>query len=617
MRIAADMPLAPVLVVPAARTNTAHSRSGLPVHRQSPRRRRDRRGGDHARRGDRRRQRHAAARRVLRPAARAVPQHPVALARRRCETTCRPVRAASRSPGPGLRSSSGPSPTVSTRSSPHSSSPFPHPRPCFPCGWHRQERTSDDQRQPVLQDSPGEAPQCSSHRRCRPRAGARDAEGRRVHRRRSREAAGRRRDDVDRDDAVQPEPPAARGLRQAGHPPGRWDADRVQHDRGLRRCLDGHRRHACVTRLARGDRRLDRARRARAPLRRPRVHRRLRQDDPGRRDGACAARSAGARALQRLDRGGPLPRGRRDDPGCLRGGRCACGRNDLRPRGACARERRVPGSRRVRRALHGEHDGDRARLPRRERPGAERDPGEPSRASRRRRCAPASSRCSSSWRTRARRRCSPARRSRMRSRRSRRPAARRTACCTCSRSRPRPASRSRSTTSTRSRRGRRSSPTSSPAAATSRPTSSRPAASRSSRASSCAPASSTRTRSAVDGRSLRQVADGAHERPGQDVVVSWDDPLKPTGGLAILRGNLAPDGCVVKLAGHERLHHRGPARVFDSEEACFAAVKARAIEPGRRGRDSLRGAGGRPGDARDAARHRRRSSAKGSATRSR
>jgi dihydroxy-acid dehydratase len=85
---------------------------------------------------------------------------------------------------------------------------------------------------------------------------------------------------------------------------------------------------------------------------------------------------------------------------------------------------------------------------------------------------------------------------------------------------------------------------------------------------------------AVDGRSLREVAAGVHERPGQDVVVSWDDPLKPTGGLAILRGNLAPDGAVVKLAGHERLHHSGPARVFDSEEDCFAAVKARTIEPG-------------------------------------
>jgi len=84
----------------------------------------------------------------------------------------------------------------------------------------------------------------------------------------------------------------------------------------------------------------------------------------------------------------------------------------------------------------------------------------------------------------------------------------------------------------------------------------------------------------VDGRTIRQVADGANEKPGQKVVVSWDDPLSPTGGLAILHGNLSPDGCVVKLAGHERLHHSGPARVFDSEEDCFAAVKARAIKPG-------------------------------------
>jgi dihydroxy-acid dehydratase len=84
----------------------------------------------------------------------------------------------------------------------------------------------------------------------------------------------------------------------------------------------------------------------------------------------------------------------------------------------------------------------------------------------------------------------------------------------------------------------------------------------------------------VDGRTIRQVADSAHEKPGQKVVVSWDNPLSPTGGLAILRGNLSPDGCVVKLAGHERLHHSGPARVFDSEEDCFAAVKARTIVPG-------------------------------------
>jgi len=57
-------------------------------------------------------------------------------------------------------------------------------------------------------------------------------------------------------------------------------------------------------------------------------------------------------------------------------------------------------------------------------------------------------------------------------------------------------------------------------------------------------------------------------------------PLKASGGLAILHGSLAPDGCVVKLAGHERKLHRGPARVFDSETACFEAVKERRIVPG-------------------------------------
>ncbi|HEY7197361.1 MAG TPA: dihydroxy-acid dehydratase [Gaiellaceae bacterium] len=84
----------------------------------------------------------------------------------------------------------------------------------------------------------------------------------------------------------------------------------------------------------------------------------------------------------------------------------------------------------------------------------------------------------------------------------------------------------------------------------------------------------------VDGRTIGEVATAVQETPGQEVVVPIESPLKPTGGLAILRGNLAPEGCVVKLAGHERLLHRGPARVFDSEEECFAAVKARAIEGG-------------------------------------
>jgi dihydroxy-acid dehydratase len=84
----------------------------------------------------------------------------------------------------------------------------------------------------------------------------------------------------------------------------------------------------------------------------------------------------------------------------------------------------------------------------------------------------------------------------------------------------------------------------------------------------------------VDGRSLAQVASAVVETAGQQVVVPIDRPLKATGGLAVLRGNLAPEGSVVKLAGHERLEHRGPARVFDSEEACFEAVKAKRIEPG-------------------------------------
>jgi dihydroxy-acid dehydratase len=84
----------------------------------------------------------------------------------------------------------------------------------------------------------------------------------------------------------------------------------------------------------------------------------------------------------------------------------------------------------------------------------------------------------------------------------------------------------------------------------------------------------------VDGRSLGQIAAGVHEAPGQEVVVPIERPLKPSGGLRILRGNLAPEGCVVKLAGHDRLMHRGPARVFDSEEATFAAVKERQIRPG-------------------------------------
>jgi dihydroxy-acid dehydratase len=84
----------------------------------------------------------------------------------------------------------------------------------------------------------------------------------------------------------------------------------------------------------------------------------------------------------------------------------------------------------------------------------------------------------------------------------------------------------------------------------------------------------------VDGRTIAAIAGDVVETPGQKVVVSLETPIKPTGGLAILRGSLSPEGCVVKLAGHERRQHRGPARVFDSETACYDAVRAQRIVPG-------------------------------------
>jgi dihydroxy-acid dehydratase len=84
----------------------------------------------------------------------------------------------------------------------------------------------------------------------------------------------------------------------------------------------------------------------------------------------------------------------------------------------------------------------------------------------------------------------------------------------------------------------------------------------------------------VTGRTIGEHAAEAQETPGQRVVRPLSDPIKPTGGLAILRGNLAPEGCVVKLAGHERTHHTGPARVFESEEDAMAAVTAKDIRPG-------------------------------------
>ena len=84
----------------------------------------------------------------------------------------------------------------------------------------------------------------------------------------------------------------------------------------------------------------------------------------------------------------------------------------------------------------------------------------------------------------------------------------------------------------------------------------------------------------VTGKTIGVEANAATETEGQQVVRPIDVPLKPTGGFAILRGNLAPDGCVIKLAGQDRTLHRGPARIFEREEDTFAAIKGGEIKPG-------------------------------------
>ncbi len=84
----------------------------------------------------------------------------------------------------------------------------------------------------------------------------------------------------------------------------------------------------------------------------------------------------------------------------------------------------------------------------------------------------------------------------------------------------------------------------------------------------------------VTGRTIGEEARQAKETPGQHVLRPLADPIKATGGLVILKGNLAPEGCVVKVAGHERMSHRGPAKVFDREEDAFAAVQGGQIKAG-------------------------------------
>jgi dihydroxy-acid dehydratase len=84
----------------------------------------------------------------------------------------------------------------------------------------------------------------------------------------------------------------------------------------------------------------------------------------------------------------------------------------------------------------------------------------------------------------------------------------------------------------------------------------------------------------VSGNAIGVEAEKATETPGQEAIAPLNKPLKATGGLVILKGNLAPEGCVAKISGHERLEHRGPARVFESEEDAMAAVTAKKIKSG-------------------------------------
>ncbi len=84
----------------------------------------------------------------------------------------------------------------------------------------------------------------------------------------------------------------------------------------------------------------------------------------------------------------------------------------------------------------------------------------------------------------------------------------------------------------------------------------------------------------VTGKTFAEEANAAQETPGQEVIAPLSKPLKSTGGLVIVKGNVAPEGGVVKMSGHERQSHTGPARVFDSEEAAMKAVTSKQIKPG-------------------------------------
>ena len=252
--------------------------------------------------------------------------------------------------------------------------------------------------------------------------------------RRGPEQAHRRRCPLlDRDDALQLQPPPPGREGEGGHQGGRRYADGAQHHLHLRRHNDGNAGDEDEPRQPGGDRRLHRARRARPHVRRDGDDSRLRQDDPGRRDGPRQARRAWRHRLLRLHSPGPLQGPRRNDPGRLRGRRRQRGGQDVRRGPARPGGARLPRSGRLRRPVHGEHDGDGPGVPRPltdglGRPSSPRRPqGRGLRPRRKARHGVAGAR------PHARSASSPARPSRTASPPGRPREARPTSCCTCSR----------------------------------------------------------------------------------------------------------------------------------------------------------------------------------------
>ncbi len=183
-------------------------------------------------------------------------------------------------------------------------------------------------------------------------------------------------------------------------------------------------------------------------------------------------------------------------------------------------------------------------------------------------------------RPQARARSSPASPSRTPSPPSPHPAAAPTPSSTSSPSRTSSTSRSPWKTSTASPSARPSSATSPPAASTQPRTTRTPAARVSSPSASSTQAAHTTARHRLRQDPRTKKPRSPSKPPASPSSTPGTSPLKPTGGLVILRGNLAPDGCVIKVAGHERLIHTGTARVFDNEDDCHAAVEAGKINPG-------------------------------------